>query len=145
MRFIRERMVTKLVSMPPSQRCVDVGHVGALSRSLDSILSLLLGADKENLAAMCAGVLDERVCGVGLHDGLLEVENVDAAALAEDVRLHLGVPATGLMTKVAAGLEKGADINLGSHVLPPGLPPHGVDLICHSALSYLGTSTAAGK
>ncbi len=56
---------------------------------------------------------------VGVEDGLLEVEDVDAVALTKDERLHLGVPATGLVTEVAAGLEQGADINLGSHVKPP--------------------------
>ena len=64
---------------------------------------------------MGAGVLEERVGAVGLDDGLLEVEDVDAVALTEDERLHLGVPATGLVAEMAAGLEQGADVDLGSH------------------------------
>ena len=97
---------------------VDIRHVGTLSSVLDGLLSLLLGADEQHVAAL-GDVLDEGVGLVGVEDGLLEVEDVDAVALTEDERLHLGVPATGLVTEVAAGLEQGADINLGSHVKPP--------------------------
>ena len=37
---------------------------------------------------------------------LLQVDDVDAAALAEDERLHLGVPAPGLVAEVDAGLQQ---------------------------------------
>jgi hypothetical protein len=37
---------------------------------------------------------------------LLEVDDVDAAALREDVAAHLGVPAAGLMAEVHAGLQQ---------------------------------------
>ena len=37
---------------------------------------------------------------------LLQVDDVDAAALAEDVRLHLGVPAARLVAEVDAAREQ---------------------------------------
>ena len=107
MRLMRERMVTKLVSMPPS-------HAATLSSVLHRFLSLLLGAHEEDLAGL-RGVAQEGVGLVGVDDGLLEVEDVHTVALAEDVRLHLRVPTMGLVTKVAASLEQGTDRNLGSH------------------------------
>ena len=39
-------------------------------------------------------------------NGLLQVNDVDAVALGEDVLCHLGVPAAGLMTEMHAGFEK---------------------------------------
>ena len=44
-------MVWKLVSMPPSQRFVDVEHPAALGFLADRVLRLLLGADEEDRAA----------------------------------------------------------------------------------------------
>ena len=121
---------------------VDVRHIGALGCVLDSLLSLLLGADEQNLTALGADVLEEGIGLVSLDDGLFEIEDVDAVALAEDERTHLGVPATGLVTEVAASLEQGTDINLGSHVLPPGLPPCDVGPPAHPKLCYLESGTA---
>ena len=123
---------------------VDVRHVGALGGGLHGLLSLLLGADEEDLATLGSGLLQEGVSLVGLDDGLLEVEDVDVVALTEDERLHLGVPTTGLVTEVAASLEQGTDVNLGSHVYLPVFLSHGVDHSDHSSLCYLSPSTAAG-
>ena len=95
---------------------VDVGHVGALGLGLDGLLGLLLGTHEEDLAALGSGLTQESVGLVSVNEGLLEVEDVDAVALAKDVRLHLGVPAAGLVTVVAACVEKGLDSNLSSHV-----------------------------
>src|SRR4026208_1113366 len=39
-------------------------------------------------------------------DRLAEVEDVDARALAEDERLHLGIPALGLMSEMHACFEQ---------------------------------------
>ena len=68
---------------------VDVRHVGALGSGLHGLLGLLLGANKEDLTTLGRGLLEEGVRLIGLDDGLLEVEDVDVVALAEDERLHL--------------------------------------------------------
>ena len=74
--------------------------------SLIGLLALLLGADEQHAAAALGGLPEE---GVGLvdEDGrLLQVDDVDAAALAEDELLHLGVPAAGLVAEVDAAGEQ---------------------------------------
>ena len=96
----------------------DVGLTSTLGLSDDGLLSLLLGADEEDLAALGSGLGQEAVSLVGLDDGALQVEDVDAVALAEDVGLHLGAPTTGLVTEVNASLQKGVDSDL-SHFEPP--------------------------
>ena len=100
---------------------MDVGHAAALGLGGNGLLSLLLGADEEDLAALGSGLLQKGVGLVGAEHGLLEVEDVDAVALTEDVGLHLGVPATGLVAIVAASVKQGLDSNLSSHGKPPGL------------------------
>ena len=88
---------------------VHVGHAAAVGLSSDGFLSLLLGADEEDGAALLGDVLNEGVGLVKTDEGLLQVDDVDVAAVAEDVRLHLGVPATGLMTEVCARVEQALD------------------------------------
>src|SRR5262249_45410108 len=51
-----------------------------------------------------------------LH-GLLEVDDVDAVAGAEDVRLHLGVPTARLVPEVDTGLQQGLHRHV-SHTIP---------------------------
>src|SRR5665811_1943813 len=73
---------------------------------LDLFLALLLGADEEHAAATFCGLLEK---GVGLVDEdrrLLQVDDVDAAALAEDELLHLGVPTARLVAEVDAAGEQ---------------------------------------
>jgi hypothetical protein len=40
-----------------------------------------------------------------LAQGLFEVDDVDLVAMAEDERGHLGVPETGLVAEMNAGLQ----------------------------------------
>ena len=73
----------------------------------DDVLGLLLGADEEDRAA--ARRRRRRRSGRRARtrlDRLLQVDDVDAVAGAEDVRLHLRVPALGLVAEVDAGLEQ---------------------------------------
>jgi len=46
--------------------------------------------------------------------GLRQVKDMDAVAVAEDVRLHLRIPAMGLMPEMGAGLEQGLHRDDGS-------------------------------
>jgi hypothetical protein len=57
--------------------------VGTLCLGLDGLLGLLLGAHEEDLAALGSGLTQEGVGLVGIKQGLLEVEDVDAVALAK--------------------------------------------------------------
>ena len=51
-------------------------------------------------------VADEAVGLLDQPEGLLQVDDVDAVALAEDEPLHLRVPATGLVPEVHPRLEQ---------------------------------------
>src|SRR5690242_1404271 len=78
-----------------------------LARGLgDRLLRLALGADEQHLAAGGDGRADELQRACEQRHGLRQIDDVDAVAIAEDVRLHLGVPAVRLVTEVSAGLEQ---------------------------------------
>ena len=57
-------------------------------------------------AAVRDRLLDELVGAVDVGQRLLQVDDVDAVALGEDVALHLRVPAPGLVPEVHAGVEQ---------------------------------------
>ena len=86
---------------------VNVRHAATVGSVSNGFLSLLLGADEEDGAAVLGELGDKGVGLVETEKGLLQVEDVDVATVAEDVGLHLGVPATGLMTEVRACIEQG--------------------------------------
>src|SRR5205814_631785 len=72
----------------------------------DRLLRLLLRADVEDGAAVGDGLLDELERAIDVVQRLLEVDDVDAVTLGEDVALHLRVPAPGLVTEVDAALQQ---------------------------------------
>src|SRR3546814_11851111 len=71
---------------------VDVRHADLLGVGLDRILGLLLRADEQDRSPVGDEVADVGVGGLDAAEGLLEVDDVDAAALTEDEPLHLRVP-----------------------------------------------------
>ena len=70
------------------------------------VLRLALGADEQHLAAASDGLLNEVERAREQRHGLRQVDDVDAVAIAENVRLHLGVPAMGLVAEMRSGLEQ---------------------------------------
>ena len=85
---------------------VDVGHADALRLLGDGVLRLLLRADEEHAAAALGDVAREVVGLLEQLERLLEVDDVDAAALGEDEALHLRIPAAGLVAEVDSGLQQ---------------------------------------
>ena len=85
---------------------IDVGHLGPGRLFGDRLLGLLLGAHEQDRVTARDGVGHELEGRVQALDGLGQVDDVDAVALGEDVRLHLRVPAAGLVSEVDAGLEE---------------------------------------
>jgi hypothetical protein len=67
---------------------------------------LLLGAHEKNRAAILNDLVDV-VQGILEHfDRLVKINDVDAVASAVNIRLHLGVPTSSLVSKMDAGLEQ---------------------------------------
>ena len=85
---------------------VDVGHAALLGEAAHRVLGLLLGADEHQHAAPGDQVTNEAVGLVDTRQRLLEVDDVDAVALAEDEAAHLRVPTSGLVTEVHASFEQ---------------------------------------
>ena len=83
----------------------DVRHADALGLVADSVLRLLLRADEEDRAAALGDVACEVVCILDELLRLLQVDDVDAAALGEDETLHLRVPAACLVAEVNSSLQ----------------------------------------
>ncbi len=79
---------------------------GAASRFRDRILRLALGADEQHLAARSRRLADEIERPCEQRHGLRQIDDVHPVAVAEDVRLHLGVPAVGLVAEMGTGLEQ---------------------------------------
>ena len=95
----------------------------------DRVLRLLLRADEEDRPPALGDVAREVVCLLQQRLRLLEVDDVDAAALVEDEPLHLRVPAARLVTEVHSGLQQllhGDDCHDGSFRLD-GAAPAGAD------------------
>jgi len=107
---------------------VDEGHVATLGLTLDVLAGVALGANQQDLAALGgeAAEVIHRVVEERLR--LLEVDDVDVVARAEDVRGHLRVPVAGLVAKVDTGLQHLAhgnashDLLLQVRVDPPCTP-----------------------
>src|SRR3546814_10203856 len=67
---------------------VDVRYADLLGVGLDRILGLLLRADEQDRSPVGDEVADVGVGGLDAAEGLLEVVDVDAAALTEDEPLR---------------------------------------------------------
>ena len=98
---------------------VHVEHAAAVGLLENGILRLALGADEQDALALGREVGDERGSFLEELERLLQVDDVDPVALAEDVLLHLRIPALGLMTEVNASFQKLFHRNRDRQVNPP--------------------------
>ena len=97
---------------------VDIEHPAANCFFADRVLRLTLGADEQHVASGGRKISDE-LRGLGERlQCLLQVDNVDPVALAEDKRLHLRVPPTCLMAEVHSGLEQLFHLDRRHRTLP---------------------------
>ena len=85
---------------------VYIVHTTTLSLNLYSVLCLLLGTNEQNGAALCGDLGYCLVSLVNLYNGLLQVDDVDTVSLGEDVRSHLRVPSSGLMSKMNTSFKQ---------------------------------------
>jgi hypothetical protein len=84
----------------------DVELAGSRGLLADDVLRLLLGADEQHRLAARADVDDRLERAAEQLDRVLQVDDVDAVARAEDEGLHLRVPAAGVVAEVDARLEQ---------------------------------------
>jgi len=116
---------------------VDVEHLAAFGLLGDGFLSLAFGADEEHILAL-RGHLAHEPGGVLEHlERFLKVDNVNAVAFAEDIFLHLGIPALGLVPEVNAGFEQFLHRYCGK------LPPNQIERGCPLATPASATRPKA--
>ena len=79
---------------------------GLLRTSIRDQDPVLFLEHKKMYRSVRGEVPDERVCVPEHLHRLLQIDDVDAVARAEDVRLHLGIPAAGLVPKMDTGFKQ---------------------------------------
>jgi hypothetical protein len=84
---------------------IDIRRAAAHGFFLDDFARLALGTDEENGALVGGEPAHEFQRLQVLFHRLLEVDDVDLVAMAEDVRCHPRVPVAGLMPEVDPGFE----------------------------------------
>ena len=103
---IRSESVRQFVSSPPSQRLLTYGMPTRFACSATASCACFFVPTKSTVPRRAGDVGDERVRLLEQRLGLGEVDDVDAAALAEDEPLHLRVPAARLVAEMDAGLQE---------------------------------------
>ncbi len=83
-----------------------IEHFAAVGLFVDGFAGLFLGTHEKNRLAVGHDVGDEIVCAFEHAYGLLQIEDVDTVAGAENVLFHLRVPPFGLMAEVDARFQQ---------------------------------------
>ncbi len=118
---VGDRLPVRHHAAEPARVDVVLGRtLGAVG---DDLGRLALGADEENAAAASNGVADDLKGARQHRNGLCQVDDVNVITIAEDIRLHLRVPAVRLVAEVDACLKKLAHREIGQ---------------CHAFLSFSG-------
>jgi len=97
------REVSQQATQPP---LVDEVHSTALSFFLNCVLRLSFGSDEQNVFALVCQLGDELSSFFKKPQCLLEIDDVDPVAFAEDILLHLRVPTFRLMSEMYTSLQK---------------------------------------
>ena len=83
----------------------DVRHSDGCHLFGNNFLGLFLGRYEQHAATALGDLLDGRSSLIDLQDGFVQVDDVDAVLLHEDVRSHFGVPFALQVTKVRTGFQ----------------------------------------
>src|SRR5580704_5916938 len=85
---------------------IDVEHAAAIGFLGHRLLSLALGSQEKNGLAVAA-LLAHKSRGLAKQlQCLLQINDVDSIAFAENVFLHLRIPAAGLMAEMNSSLQQ---------------------------------------
>ena len=85
---------------------VYIEHSASLSLILDGSLSLLLCSYEQNRLAGLSDLSHEIICVIDKSQRLLKVDDIDSVSLCEDIRSHLRVPSSCLMSEMDACFEQ---------------------------------------
>jgi hypothetical protein len=107
---LADRMEVREQASEPA--LVHVRHPSLFCHLLDRVLGLLLRANEQDDAAARREVVGELARTLEQHDRLLQIDDVDPVALAEDVAAHLWMPAPRLVAEVQPGLQQLANTYL---------------------------------
>ena len=101
--FLQRRPVGERAAEPA---VIHVVHSAAARLFGDGFLRLTFRADKKDRFALAAQLADV-AAGVAEHlEGLLQINDVDSVAFAEDILLHLRVPSPRLVAEMHPGLQQ---------------------------------------
>ncbi len=104
----------------------------------DRLLGLLLRTHEEDMITANDGVVDKTLGKAQLIEGFSKIDDIDAIAIAKDVRGHLRVPTFGLVTKMQTCLQQILNAHFGQgyvrfHLLTPcylaGIPAIRFDVL----------------
>jgi len=77
-----------------------------LASSATASCACFIGTHKQYSPALGGELFNKLVRLVQARHRLLQVDDMDAVAIHKDKRRHLGIPATGLVPEMYAGLKK---------------------------------------
>ena len=107
---------------------VDERLANAIRFFFDDLASAALGANKQNFVVGCRHLLDHVDRFVQRRQGVLEVDDVNLVARAEDEFTHLRIPVLGLVTEVSTCFQQVTHIDVRhgktpeTRVRPPRTP-----------------------
>ena len=84
----------------------DIGHARSRGLLLDNLAGGTLGAHKEDFVLVGCEAFHKFQRFIEGRYRLLEINNVNLVAGTKYVLVHLGIPVTGLVTKVRARLQQ---------------------------------------
>ena len=100
---------------------VDIRHAATLRFGGDDLTRLALGADHQDGAAV-GRQLTNVLHRLLVHtQGFFQVDDMNLVAVTEDERRHLGIPETGLMSKMDARFQHLSHRHAGHKTLLVGL------------------------
>ena len=85
---------------------VDIVLTGTSCFFSNCVLGLFLGPNEQEDTTVLSFFFNKIVSVVDHLNGLLQIDDVDAITFRKDIRLHLRVPTTGLMTKMYTSFKK---------------------------------------
>ena len=85
---------------------VDVKHLRPVGFFIDGFAGLFFGSHKQHGFALGGRIRDEVVGVFEQPDGFLQVHDIDPVARAENIRFHLGVPASRLVAEMHTRLQQ---------------------------------------